>query len=187
MKTKLILLAMVTIFITATAFKSTRDANYKYRSELEQLYAKAKADHKELAQFEEEYLNFKAKVDADRISISQKISARERLHAQAKALVNSIRNETIKKHVSTIQASYYEQFSRLKKEQLGMMKPMDQELAVSQDWLNAMKIAYSLEQNRIIEHEIEKELRASGISLDKVKELNADGKRLVTKMLTPAD
>lgn len=187
MKTKIATISLLVIFITAASFTSTRETSYKGRSELDLLYAKAKTEHRELAKFEEDFLTYKAKVNADRISISQKISARERLHQQAKSLINSIRNETIKKHAQTIQSSYYQQFSQIKKEQQSLLKPMDQELAITNDWLNAMKVAYSLEQNRLLERALEEELRKGGVSLDKVKELNAEGKRLVTKMLTPAD
>lgn len=187
MKNIVATIALIVVFLTAASFTKSVEGFSRGKSELDQLYIKAKAEHRELAKFEEDFLNYQQQVNADRIKFAQKISARERLHRQAQSLISSIRNESIKKHVLTIQGSYYSQFNRLKQKQAGMVKPLNDELAISTDWFNAMKIAYALEQNRLIEREIEKELMDSEISVNRIKELNAQGQKIVTKMLSPAD
>lgn len=167
-KTTITCLALVVIFFTAASFKSIGESSYKGRSELEQLYQKAKDDHKELAEFEASYLEYQAKLSSERSKIHQKLNAREFLHSQAKSLINSIRNESIKKHTDAT-------------------NPISAELSISADWFNAMKVAYVLEQNRLIERQIEEDMKNNTVTIAKVKELNASGKRLLTKMLTPAD
>jgi|GEM_PF-3877327 len=186
-KTTITCLALVVIFFTAASFKSIGESSYKGRSELEQLYQKAKDDHKELAEFEASYLEYQAKLSSERSKIHQKLNAREFLHSQAKSLINSIRNESIKKHAQTIQSSYYAQFQSLRKKHTDATNPISAELSISADWFNAMKVAYVLEQNRLIERQIEEDMKNNTVTIAKVKELNASGKRLLTKMLTPAD
>jgi hypothetical protein len=187
MKTTISSITVALLFVALVSFKSAVSESSRNKSEIEKLFTKAKTENKELAKFEEVYLNYFSKAQEERNTISQKIRSRERLHQQAKALVNSIRNESIKKHITAIQTAYYEQFVQLKNKQASMVKPVNDELNIGADWLNAMKIAYALDQNRGIEHDLEKEIANSDVSVSKLKELNAKGKKLVTKMLTPAD
>jgi hypothetical protein len=180
-------ITVILVLVALVSFKSSISESSRNRSEIDKLFTKAKTENKELAKFEEMYLSYFAKSQAERIDISQKITSRERLHQQARSLVKSIRNETIKKHVTAIQNAYYQQFVGLKNKRATTVKPVNDELSISADWLSAMKIAYALDQNRSIEHALEKEISDSEVSLNKVKELNAKGKELVTKILTPAD